>query len=434
MSELSLSLLEQRDYGFNLPRAKQCALTYSHSININCIVIDAQGKTLFDSDMCDGTCKLCRKYCEMTGRGLSCSKIHLYGSYQADRFGGKYIFFCPFGLTHWVAPINIDGFMRGALIAGPVLMMDPDEFLFDDMLIKHNVDKEHYEDIKQYVKQIPIVKPEAVSDFAELLFITASHLSNSNSDKFLEDRDMQEQQGDISQYINYIKTMGGSESEGSAYPIEKERELLSLIALGDKEGSKKILNEILGYIFFSTSRNFELVKARILELVVLLSRAALEGGADVEEIFGLNYNYLKQIDNFKTIEELTHWLSKIMIRFSDFVFNLKDVKHVDIIYKAIEFIKKNYMQKLSLEEVAAHVYLSASYFSKIFKEEMKVNFNTYLNNFRIEMSKKLLLDDSISLVDVSSIVGFEDQSYFSKVFKKVTDISPGKYRESRGKY
>lgn len=90
------------------------------------------------------------------------------------------------------------------------------------------------------------------------------------------------------------------------------------------------------------------------------------------------------------------------------------------------------MKKITLEEVASYVYLSPSYFSKIFKEEMKVNFNTYLNYVRIEKSKKLLLDDSIVLVDLSNLVGFEDQSYFSKVFKKITGVSPGKYRESRG--
>ncbi len=429
-----VSLITQKDYGFDLERAKDCALAYSRSVKVNCLVIDLQGEIIFNADKSQSTCDLCKEYWGIDGSDSNCSKIHLYGSYQAERFGGKYIFFCTFGFTHWAAPIIIDGFMRGALIGGPVLMMDPDEFLFEDILIKNSVEKKYFNEIKQCIKHIPVIKPDNVSDLAELLFITASNLSRSDNRHFLEDREIQGQQANISQYIHYIKTMGGSESETPAYPIEKEKELLSLITLGDKEGSQKILNEILGYIFFTTNRNFELVKARILELVVLLSRAALEGGADAEEIFGLNYNYLKQIDGLKTVEELAFWLSKIMIRFTDFVFNLADIKHVDIIYKAINFMKKNYMNKISLEEVASYVYLSSSYFSKIFKEEMKVNFNTYLNNFRIEMSKKLLLDDSVTLVDVSSLVGFEDQSYFSKVFKKVIGISPGKFRESRGKY
>ncbi len=121
-----------------------------------------------------------------------------------------------------------------------------------------------------------------------------------------------------------------------------------------------------------------------------------------------------------------------MMRFTDLVFNLQDVKHVDVIYKAIDYIKRNYMKKISLKEVADQVLLSPSYFSKLFKDEMSCNFNHFLNQVRIERSKTVLLDNTVPLVDVAFLMGFEDQSYFTKVFKKMTGVSPGKYRESRG--
>jgi YesN/AraC family two-component response regulator len=64
---------------------------------------------------------------------------------------------------------------------------------------------------------------------------------------------------------------------------------------------------------------------------------------------------------------------------------------------------------------------------------MKVNFNTYVNQVRVEAAKKLLLNDSVPLIDIASQAGFDGQSYFSKVFKKMTGVTPGKYRESRGR-
>jgi YesN/AraC family two-component response regulator len=103
-----------------------------------------------------------------------------------------------------------------------------------------------------------------------------------------------------------------------------------------------------------------------------------------------------------------------------------------VIYKAVDFIKKNYMKKIGLKDVAEHVLLSPSYFSKVFKEEMSSNFNAYLNRVRIEHSRTVLLDKSIPLVDVAFLMGFEDQSYFTKVFKRLTGVSPGRFRESRG--
>lgn len=281
---------------------------------------------------------------------------------------------------------------------------------------------------------MPVIAPDKVTSLSELLFMVASHISDTEHFQYLEQRDLRDLQADISEHIHLIKTMGGGDALDSSYPFEKEKELLSYIALGDKKGSQKILNQILGHVFFSSGGNFETIKARVLELIVLLSRAAMEGGADVEEIFGLNYKYLNTIHGFHSVDELTHWLSKIMVRFTDCVFNLRDIKHVDVIYKSVNYIKKNYMNKITLEDVASHVYLSPSYFSKVFKDDMKCNFNTYVNQVRVERSKELLLSSTANLVDISNMVGYEDQSYFSKVFKRVVGVTPGRYRGSRGKH
>jgi YesN/AraC family two-component response regulator len=227
--------------------------------------------------------------------------------------------------------------------------------------------------------------------------------------------------------------MGGKEQAAGVYPLDKENELIALIVSGDKAGAQRVLNEILGAVLLKSGVSFDFIKARVLELIVVLSRAALGGGADVEQIFGLNYQYLNEIHKFKSFDEMTIWLSKIMARFTDCVFEIKDVKHADVIYKALDYIRNNYMRKISLEDVASYVYLSPSYFSKIFKDETGTNFVTFLNDYRVRVSKRLLMDDSIELVELASLVGYEDQSYFSKSFKKLTGVTPGKYREARGK-
>ncbi len=169
------------------------------------------------------------------------------------------------------------------------------------------------------------------------------------------------------------------------------------------------------------------------ELLVLISRAAVEGGADEEHIFSLNSSYFEEINCIKTLDELCLWLVEVMNRLINYVFRFNDVKHVDIIRKSVDYIRRNYAKKITLEDVASIVYLSPSYFSKVFKDEMELNFNAYLNKIRIEKSKQLLMNDSIKLADVSGLVGFEDQSYFSKVFKKLVGQTPGKFRESREK-
>lgn len=238
------------------------------------------------------------------------------------------------------------------------------------------------------------------------------------------------QRSEIVHYIGYLKTMGGTVQEGESYPLGKEKDLLSLISIGDQEGANRLLNEIMAHVYIDYRMNFDKLKSRVLELVVLLSRAALEGGAQIEEIFGLNYSYLNDIHHYHSVDDLTCWLSKICKRFTNSVFKFGEAKHTDAIYKAMDYIKHNYMQKLTLEEVAEHVYFSPTYFSRIFKNEMGITFNKYLNKVRIANSKQLLNDKDITLAEISEAVGFHDQSHFTKMFKNITGTSPKKYRES----
>jgi AraC-like DNA-binding protein len=232
---------------------------------------------------------------------------------------------------------------------------------------------------------------------------------------------------------DYIQDLKKAEGDGAKlYPLDKEDELLAAMQRGDKKSATGLLNQILGHIFFYSGLSMDVIRSRVVELVALLSRAAVKGGADMEAVLGMNYTYLNEVDKVNSIEDLAYWLSLVMNRYMDTVFPFVAVKHVNTIYKAVDFIRSNYMNKITLEETAQYVYLSPAYFSKIFKEETKSNFNVFLNNIRIEQAKKLLLNDNINLSDISNIVGYEDQSYFTKVFKRVTGVSPGRFRQARG--
>ena len=415
---------------FNFSKALKVAEIYQEATGISCNVIDSFGNSVSnfkDAPVCS-QCKLVQT--ENTGNNI-CGNLHLYGIYQSERFGGKYVYFCSLSLMHWVSPIIIDGIIKGGLICGPVLAYKAEDFLFNGFGKHYKHTANQKERLKKHISSLQYVDPSRVNSLSELLFISSSYISNKNY-SYAQKGETIKQQSEINTYIQYIKTMECNPEEKNKYPIEKEKELLNQISKADTQGAKKTLNEILGSVFFSSGNDFEVIKSRVLELVVLLSRAALEGGADVEQIFGLNYQYLSRIHNFSKIEELSYWLSTIMVRFSDLVFTLRSIKHTDAIYKAIHYISNNYTEKISLEDVANEIFLSSAYFSKIFREQTGSNFTQYLNNLRIEKSKSLLRNSRISLVDIAGMVGYEDQSYFSKVFKKVTGNSPGKYRDTRG--
>lgn len=408
---------------FDTNQAKKYADLFKNTTDVDCILINKYGTTVYSTT---GSLHCC-EFCSSISSGIAifpgCKYVHLYGAYQAERFGGSYIFFCQTGLVHFASPIIINGFMEGALLGGPVLIVDHEEFFEYDIKQNLRYEDQREERIKSELRKVSYISTEKLNAYAETLKIFTSSLSDSSIKEYLNKWEKQDIQNEISSSIHLEK-----KKTDSKYPLDKEKQLIKSIKLGDKTTAQKFLNEIFGYVYFSSGSNFEEIKARSLELIVLLSRAAVEAGAEEELIFGMNFEYMKQISLFDNIENLTQWFSNIMHRFTDQVFNLRDIKHADTIFKSLAYIKENYMKKISLDEVARNVYLSPSYFSKIFKQEMKCNFNTYINLFRIESSKELLKDPKVELVDVATIIGFEDQSYFSKVFKKIVGISPGKYR------
>jgi len=414
---------------FDLATAAKYIDSFVGACHVGCQLMSPNGDILYDKKIEELNCNFCRDLLSVHGTCRSCPKTHIYGSQQAERFGGKYIYFCPSGLAFFASPVIQDGVMQASLIGGPVLMFEKEEYILHDLIERNGIPPERYDEISARLIDAFAVEPERLSQLSDLLYAVATMLAGDGKRKLLETEENIRQQAYITEVVRKISV---DDSDLPKYPIEKEHELLAAISDGDAQTAKRLLNEVLGFILFSTGRKFDVVKTRILELLVLLSRAAMEGGADTEKIFGLNFIYLKEIDQFDNIEDLSYWLSKIMTRFTESVFQLSDVKHIDVIYKAVDYIKRNYMNKITLEEVSGYVYLSPSYFSKIFKDEIGANFNAYLNRIRIEKSMSLLLNTNEGILQVCELVGFEDQSYFSKVFKRLTGVTPGRYRETRG--
>lgn len=413
---------------FDLATAKEIVDSFSAACNVHCRLYSGDGDLLYEQGGMATGCAFCRKMSELTGANLQCEKVHLYGAYQAERFGGRYIYFCPSGMAYFSSPIIVGGAIAGSMVGGPVLIMDIEDYLAGDTLPKNHIPDRYISQFREALRTFPQMEPSRLSHLSNLLFASTVYISDSSHTLFLT-QNGQAQQQSINEYIQYLK----SSERVEPYPVEKEQELTAAITQGDKATAGRLLNEILGHIFFSTGGKLDVIQARVMELLVVLSRAAMYGGADVEQIFGLNFRYLREVDRLNTPEDLAQWLAGILDRFTALVFDLVDIKHKDVIYKAIDYMKRNYSNKLTLEETAAYINLSPSYFSKVFKEELGCSFNTYLNELRIEKSKAILLSGSASIVEICDLVGFEDQSYFTKVFKKITGVTPGKYRERRGR-
>jgi AraC-like DNA-binding protein len=108
------------------------------------------------------------------------------------------------------------------------------------------------------------------------------------------------------------------------------------------------------------------------------------------------------------------------------------MQHASSLRKAERYIQENFSRKLSLEEIAGVSGFSAPYFSTIFKRETGENLSTYLSRLRVEKASALLISTNLPLNAIANNCGFEDQSWFSKIFKAHTGMSPRRYRKRGG--
>ncbi len=108
---------------------------------------------------------------------------------------------------------------------------------------------------------------------------------------------------------------------------------------------------------------------------------------------------------------------------------LPDVKGYAHIARS--FIEHNYQRHdLSVKQVADHVKIDRTYLYRLFKDETGLSIIDYINSRRISRAESLLINRELSVKDVSEAVGFSDQMYFSRVFKKFKGMSPTEFRKN----
>ncbi len=94
----------------------------------------------------------------------------------------------------------------------------------------------------------------------------------------------------------------------------------------------------------------------------------------------------------------------------------------------LKYIETNYMKKISIKEAAGICGFSESHFMKYFKSHMSVSFTEYLNDYRLTIAARLLLSSSDSIVNIAAETGFENLSYFNRIFKKKYHCTPTMFR------
>lgn len=225
--------------------------------------------------------------------------------------------------------------------------------------------------------------------------------------------------------IHYEDIVSLSEKD-SLYPEAKEKLLLQKLLRNDKAGVIDIYEDIFWWLSINYKDDIDKIKSRLIELFIIIGR---------------NIPYSKMKNDFSEQRFIIKMLKKEDVNelkitylnyLKELLFNLEETKAKEqngMISKALSYINDNFQNNISLKDVAEELNISYHYFSKFFKDTFGKNFSDYLTELRIEKSKELLRDRTSSVKEICYSIGYNDPNYFSKIFRKITGMTPTEYRD-----
>lgn len=211
------------------------------------------------------------------------------------------------------------------------------------------------------------------------------------------------------------------------YPYHIEKFLCDMIIKCDAAESKAALEKLLEWVIANCASIMD-IRQKLFEIIIMITRPA----AIFEHIDSTLLDasrYYEEVKNIQSVNEIGIYMNRIVTELIDGINKVRQINSNRQISKAIEFIHKNYMNEIDLEEVAKEVSLSPHYFSRLFKQETGENFVDYLTRYRMETAKKHLMEKNFSIKDVSYNVGYNDPNYFSKLFKKYFGVNPSEFKD-----
>ncbi|NYE58520.1 PocR ligand-binding domain-containing protein [Carboxydothermus ferrireducens] len=403
--------------------------SFNEATGLKALVVDTKGKPFFKNQN-DEDCDFC-KIIKSTEKGKKkCQDSYRRAGKQALQYGECYIFRCHAGLVGFAAPIIVKGSFVGSIICGQVLIWEPEEYFIEEILEMTNDLNLDSQKLIAAINKLEINCGRKVKAAADLLFLIINHLIKSEAVVLKQRRDSAFKQIQIFKEIQLRKKLQVKNAEvNKIFPfnwLKYERQFYEIFNLNDFEAANRAIDRLINEIYMQYLDNIEYIKTLLIELIIYLSKFIGEGNEYKDEIIKIKSNFLKAVmatNNLNTLKEITldYGMNIVMLKG-------KIKGYSNILKKAVDYINKNYFKDINLIDIANNIPISQFYLSHLFREQFNCTVKEYVNWIRIQEAKKLLRETDEKLEFIAKKVGFKDQSYFSKVFKKIEGVSPLKYR------
>ena len=380
---------------------RSLAKHFSQLCSVPVSLVDASDRDIVFTEDRGGPffCENCPNHCRLLS-------TMLYGCNEARRWRGRYTYYCPIGLVF--SAVSIPESDR-AVVAGPLIMGEPQDTLQD---LPEGIDRDA-------VKCLTVCSSSQLRHMASVLEMAVCGIRY---------------RPDIADDRNVVKEPEPEENarlhNSFPYMREQQEELRRAVKEQNKPLAREVLNQLLRYVYSPHPDQVALIRSRAVQLVWMLTGIEPAGEGERQENQLYRQVYIPALKNAATLEDVDITLAEMLHLYVDYSFDFSEIRHSDTIYRVMEYIKSNFSRKVTLEDISSYVHLSPSHLSGLFRKETGQTISAYLSFVRIEKSKHLLSTTDTPIAQIGALCGFEDQSYFTRVFRQQTGLSPKKYRQS----
>jgi AraC-like DNA-binding protein len=213
--------------------------------------------------------------------------------------------------------------------------------------------------------------------------------------------------------------------------LREELELLHAVKRGHKQKAREVINRILVGVYNLGREDLDVLKTLVLEMVVLMFRAAVSRGANPAPLVGINSTFLRDFHAVHDELGLSRWLTVWLEAFISTSFTSAAPAELPGIPLALEYMKNHLGEHLTRDKVAKSCNMSPSHFSRTFHRSTGHTFTDLLSRFRIEQACMLLEESDATVYEIAYRCGFNEQSYFNRVFRRYRRTTPKEYREQQ---
>jgi len=196
---------------------------------------------------------------------------------------------------------------------------------------------------------------------------------------------------------------------------------------------KEVMNEI-DYLFLEINKNKETtaldIHNTIISIIFALNNLLQRYNSSIDDLLGEKVSARLTTLNFIIPENLKPRLIHIVTSIMKYIEINKKSYTGKIIEEVENYIRNNYCEDISLQSLSDRYSINTAYLSRMFKSEVGMNFNEFLNQIRMETAIELLKNRDLKMKDIARLTGYSSSNYFFKKFKSYYRFTPSQFRET----